>query len=144
MKQTECHSMLCSVKKRAASGQRARYQTPHLYEALWGCCTSIIISCVSFQWELLRPSGQRYNLDSSRESAWSYGVCIRACLAKASFCISVTAVPIPWKKISHAFPRESCSRLEKDNSTLRPNYSQLHWLLKRISRKLLCQQRASA
>lgn len=42
------------------------------------------------------------------------------------------------------FLRDSCSRLGKDKTTLRPNYSQLHQLLKRISRKQLCQQPATA
>lgn len=42
------------------------------------------------------------------------------------------------------FPWDSCSRLGKDKTTLRPNYSQLHQLLKRIIRKQLCQQPAAA
>lgn len=75
------------------------------------------------------------------------GASYRICLNKSSLLYQILVFrqrhPNPQPH-SLTFPRDSCSRLGKDKTTLRPNYSQLHQLLKKMSRKQLCHQPAVA
>lgn len=96
--------------------------------------------------------GQKHNLVSSTVIVivWlAYGgtdpgPSYRICLDKKQPSLSQILVFIQPRTLPLTLPWDSCSRLGKDKTTLRPNYSQLHQLLKRISRKQLCQQPAAA